>query len=125
MILKSARSVKVFAVAAAIGLTCVGAASARTWAFGSGGSKVAAVKHTNEAARLKAKADGTCYRLTEEAYCKKDGGKWSCIAEVTSYPIDPGQVCRFGNDRARGAFPSLSAIDPWVVAKMAGVKPPA
>jgi hypothetical protein len=123
MTLKSPCNLKGLVVVAAISLTFVGAASARTWAFGSGETKNAAVKNTNEAARLKAKELRTCYHPVEEAYCKNTDGKWTCISEVTSYRIDPGLQCRFDNGHPRQAFPSLSKIDPWVVAKMAGVTP--
>ena len=123
MSLKSPRNLPALAILAALSLSAVGAASAQTWAFGSGETKNAAVKNANEAARLKARELMTCYHPVEEAYCKNADGKWTCISEVTSYPIDPGTTCRFNNSDTRQAFPSLSKIDPWIVAKLNGVTP--
>jgi hypothetical protein len=109
------------ALVVSIGILGAGSAAAQTWVVGSGDTKTAAVYQTQEAARVKAKAQRTCYQPVQEAFCRTDesGDTWSCIAKVTSFRIDGGQMCRVGEvANPRAAFKPINQISPWVIAEM-------
>lgn len=105
-----------------LALLGAGSAAAQTWVVGSGDTKTAAVYQTQEAARVKAKADRTCYQPVQEAFCRTDaetGKTWSCIAKVTALKIDGGEMCRIGEvGNPRDAFKPIDQISPWVIAEM-------